>query len=292
MDLKREQFVACLIARQAGEEIRRLYRRPINVEEKADSSPVTAADLKSTEIILNGLQEYYPRDGIVSEEAKDIQGERTWYVDPLDGTKGFLYQTGQFAVHIGLCVGNAPVLGVVYNIMGDQIYMGNETRGVVKEEFHAIDIAQSASMWDLAHMEGGGYTIVRRSRQIHVVPSERDAPALVMRDRVPSSGVLDLVSRLGSKKLIFSGGEGIRMLKVAENVADAYIQPKAANTWDVCAPHAILSAAGVIVEYVDGTPIVYEGQREMTKRIYAANSENLAAKIKEAERETCLKSTL
>jgi len=126
--------------------------------------------------------------------------------------------------------------------------------------------------------------------QCKVTQSERWT--LVTRDRLPSQGLLDLIKRLGSMKLLFSGGEGIRMLKVAENIADAYIQPKAANTWDVCAPHAILSAAGVIVEYVDGTPIVYEGQREMTKRIYAANSENLAAKIKEAERETCLKSTL
>ena len=49
---------------------------------------VTEADLKSEEILINAITKHYPNDGIISEESETINPDsnRTWIIDPLDGT--------------------------------------------------------------------------------------------------------------------------------------------------------------------------------------------------------------
>lgn len=60
-------------------------------ETKADGTPVTEADRECEQVIVDGLQRRFPHDGIEGEEGALVQaGERTWYVDPIDGTAAFL----------------------------------------------------------------------------------------------------------------------------------------------------------------------------------------------------------
>src|SRR5262245_37452626 len=105
------------LARLAGEAALRFYGTA-TAEYKDGGSPVTAADHAANECIVKGLRAYFPGDAILSEESKDsldrLKAERLWIVDPLDGTKEFLAQNGEFAVMIGLAVRGEPVLGVVY----------------------------------------------------------------------------------------------------------------------------------------------------------------------------------
>jgi len=54
---------------------------------------------------------------------KGKTAERTWIVDPIDGTKGFL-RNGHYCVAVALLIGGQPVLGV---LASPHLYLGAET---------------------------------------------------------------------------------------------------------------------------------------------------------------------
>lgn len=99
----------------AGEEILKIYDDPASdfeVEQKADHSPLTIADRKSNDIIMEYLKNTsYP---VISEETKIIAYEErknwpvVWIVDPLDGTKEFIKRNGEFTVNIALTYEGRP----------------------------------------------------------------------------------------------------------------------------------------------------------------------------------------
>src|SRR5690625_5540553 len=83
----------CALAGAAAEAIMRVYARDdFDVREKDDRSPLTAADLASHKVIVEGLRALTPDIPVLSEESADIdwdtrrQWSRYWLVDPLDGT--------------------------------------------------------------------------------------------------------------------------------------------------------------------------------------------------------------
>ena len=55
--------------------------------------------------------------------------EPTWCVDPLDGTANFVHGWPFVCVSIGLVADGAPVLGVVFNPVMDELFVGVRGRG-------------------------------------------------------------------------------------------------------------------------------------------------------------------
>src|SRR5690606_34084866 len=96
------------IARRAGNAILEIYAQEFDVSQKADSSPLTVADMRSHEIIVTALRALTPDIPILSEEASEVPftqraaWPRYWLVDPLDGTKEFVSRNGEFTVNIAL----------------------------------------------------------------------------------------------------------------------------------------------------------------------------------------------
>ena len=124
--------IAVELARIASSEIREIYYGSMEITDKEDGTPVTNADLRANEIIVDGLQKTFPQDGIVSEELATVNGGRVWYIDPIDGTRGFTYHNDQFAIHIGLVEGGQPVLGVVYKPTTDEYYSAIKGEGAFR----------------------------------------------------------------------------------------------------------------------------------------------------------------
>ena len=127
-DLSREREIARAAALEAGRLVMALYRTDVRVEMKGKNDPVTAADNASNDAIVAALSRAFPGDAILAEEsgaggAAALDGRR-WCVDPLDGTKEFLAQNGEFAVMIGLAIAGRPVLGVVYQPAQDLLPLG------------------------------------------------------------------------------------------------------------------------------------------------------------------------
>src|SRR3989344_1258457 len=252
-----ELSVAKRIALQTWDKIAHYYDTIITPKIKLDGTHVTEADTFANRFIVENLQESFPNDSIVSEEEKSVlKGKRTWYVDPIDGTNGFYRRNGQFAIHMGLCEGEHPVMGVVYWPVTGDLYWG-----IVGQEAYRENSRGSIELR------------VRRNGQKELTAS--------VSDREIPSDVNNLLIRLGVTAKNNSGSEGLRLMKIAENLADLRITEKEGiiSTWDVCAPHAILKAAGGDIRYLDGSPLKYHGQRALGRRYAAVNNVRLLNKI-------------
>ena len=112
-------WAALAVARQAAEEagalIRSRWNTPVQIHQKGAVDLVTEVDLAAEAIILRLLREAFPGDQLIAEESAERRpGERTWYIDPLDGTTNFSHGFPHFAVSIALVDGEGPAVGVVH----------------------------------------------------------------------------------------------------------------------------------------------------------------------------------
>lgn len=105
----------------AGEAIIDIYNnRNFETELKSDNSPVTKADKTSSKIINRGLGGLFPQIPIIDEEnlIVDYEERKNWsnyfLLDPLDGTKEFIKQNGEFCINLALIAGDKPVEGWIY----------------------------------------------------------------------------------------------------------------------------------------------------------------------------------
>lgn len=81
-----QELVAC-----AFDVIRPLFLAGIDVQDKADASPVTAADRGAEAALRERILARYPEHGILGEEFGVREGGRyRWILDPVDGTKAFV----------------------------------------------------------------------------------------------------------------------------------------------------------------------------------------------------------
>ena len=73
-------------------------------------------DRQAHELLMERLGAARPDDAILSEEGADdlvrLGAERTWIIDPLDGTREFSeIPRTDWAVHVALVVDNRPIVG-------------------------------------------------------------------------------------------------------------------------------------------------------------------------------------
>ena len=92
--------------------------KQLKIETKTDGSPVTCADIESNEILIKGLRELFPGDGIFSEELYNDPAlstqTRVWIIDPLDGTKSFVEGHDDFSILLSLCVNQSIEFSMMY----------------------------------------------------------------------------------------------------------------------------------------------------------------------------------
>src|SRR5215475_8311207 len=94
--------------------VREHFRTPINVERKTDDTPVTIADRDIESHMRRMIRAAFPAHAIRGEEfAAEGDGEFTWVLDPIDGTKSFVSGFPLFGSLIALLQGGRPVLGVL-----------------------------------------------------------------------------------------------------------------------------------------------------------------------------------
>ncbi len=233
----------CGLAERAGQAILDVYHRDdVEVEQKADHSPLTAADLASHRIIVDGLRALTPTIPVLSEESADIswdtrrQWSRYWLVDPLDGTREFLKRNGEFTVNIALVDGHSSVMGVVLApVTGDLYY---------------------ASAADGAHARRDGKTTVLETRQ---PPS----PLVVAGSRSHGSErQATLLSGIGEYTK-WAMGSSLKFCLIARGDADLYLRAGPTSEWDTAAAHCVLEQAGGAVTRLDGTPLSYNTKESL-----------------------------
>ncbi len=114
LDLERAARTAEAAAELARAETLSRFRR-VDVETKADGSPVTEADRAAERVIRARLLEDFPDFGIVGEEFGEAGagGRPRWVVDPIDGTIAFSRGIPLFTTLIALVDEGESVLGVI-----------------------------------------------------------------------------------------------------------------------------------------------------------------------------------
>lgn len=115
MKLDAEIALAHRLADAAREAILPHFRSGMTSERKSDSTPVTLADRAAEAAMRAIIKAEFPDDAIHGEEygAETGSSGRTWVLDPIDGTAGFLAGRPLFGTLIALVVEGWPVLGVV-----------------------------------------------------------------------------------------------------------------------------------------------------------------------------------
>ena len=124
--------VAIELARAAGEIVRGHFRRLEHIERKGPGDVVTEVDFLAEQLILDGLRAAFPADRIVAEESGNHPSgaaaggaprtDRTWFVDPLDGTVNYAHGIPFCSVSIGLVVDGRPVVGAVLDPIGGELF--------------------------------------------------------------------------------------------------------------------------------------------------------------------------
>ncbi len=103
------------LADEARRFLRRRFRGPLEIEIKADGSPVTDADRELETRLRRRIRAAFPGHGILGEEGgpENPEAEFVWVLDPIDGTKAFASGDPLFGTLIGLALEGRPLLGVI-----------------------------------------------------------------------------------------------------------------------------------------------------------------------------------
>ncbi len=111
----------------SGNIIKNYWRKEINIETKKDESPVTIADKKAEETMREMIMKEFPDHGILGEEfgEHNSDAEYKWILDPIDGTKSFIYGTVTFGTLIALTKNNKPIIGVINQPILNEFLIGD-----------------------------------------------------------------------------------------------------------------------------------------------------------------------
>ncbi len=250
------------LAEMAGKAVLSVYSQasPLDIERKADQSPLTEADRRSHSVIARGLVALTPDIPIVSEEDDGSGGSAGcfWLVDPLDGTKEFIKRTGEFTINIALVEDGVPLLGVVHAPVLGATWIGTPA--------------------------GASCRVGREVKTLHV---SEPAPALrivASRDHA-GHAVQAMLKRLPRASTI-SMGSSLKFCLIAEGRADIYYRDGPTMPWDTAAAHAVLRAAGGDVYSLDGKPLRYNSPRALNPHFVAVGDRALPWSSLVAQSET------
>ena len=233
-------------------------------------NPVTIADLKVNEIIIQRINEKYKNInwGILSEESVkfasdsfNINSEWLWVLDPLDGTKDFIQGTTNYAMHLGLNFKKKPLLGVVLIPEKEELW-----------------IADGEKVWFEKKNK------VRKKPNIYDKKSLEDM-VLVTSKNHKNKTLLNLIDKVGFKKVINMGSIGCKIASLLKGEADIYISLSLPNRsspkdWDFAAPEAILKNAGGAITNIDNEELCYgEPNFEKGGIIVASNNKQIHGSI-------------
>jgi inositol-phosphate phosphatase / L-galactose 1-phosphate phosphatase / histidinol-phosphatase len=109
----------------------RYFRSGVTVEDKADESPVTAADRETERTIRAEIERRFPDHAILGEEfgKSDADSQFTWIIDPIDGTRSFICGVPLFGMLLGVLQGGRPVAGVIRMPALGEVFAGSRGSG-------------------------------------------------------------------------------------------------------------------------------------------------------------------
>lgn len=224
----------------------------LDVHSKPDESPVTLADKKASEYIIRRLA----RTGlpVLSEEGRQVKWRERkewstfWLVDPLDGTRDFINQSGDFTVNIALVENRKAILGFIFAPISRYIYFSLGRHRAFRA---MVPHRPTKKFFDQILAHADRLPLPLQKHRFRVVASkshfteETQRYIEKLRNKFPS---LELVHR----------GSSLKFCIMAEGEADLYPRIGKTMEWDTAAGQAIAEAAGcVVVRFGDRKTMIY-----------------------------------
>lgn len=218
---------AVTAAREAGALLR---GRPARVDHKGVIDLVTELDLASEARIRDVLGRLTPGVPVMGEETGGATTGLRWVVDPLDGTTNFVHDYPAYTVSIGLCDGDDPIAGVIYDPIRDRLFAAERGHGATLDGTR-LRVSETRALIDALGVTGFPYG-VRADVRFYL--------AFVEAALLATQGV----RRSGSAAYDFT--------TVACGQADFFWE-FGLKPWDTAAGAAIVREAGGVVTALDGS---------------------------------------
>jgi histidinol-phosphatase len=222
--------LAIAIAQEAGDVTLRHFRRhDLQVERKADKTPVTIADRAAEELLRKRIAERFPDDAIIGEEFGATHGSSgyQWALDPIDGTKSFVHGVPLYTTLVAVLRDQQPLLGVIH--------------------------APAAAETVYASAGGGCWYVSEKGAQprparASTVPRLAEGLLLTTEIRSFAEGrtrnAMDVFQQLErAARLTRTWGDGYGYLMVATGRAEVMVDPEL-DLWDLAALQPVIEEAG------------------------------------------------
>lgn len=257
-----ELNIARKAALAAADSINKISQREalLSVEKKRDNDFVSKADKISEAIIIQTIQRAYPDDQIIAEESgsTDNNTERTWIIDPIDGTSNFLHGIPHYSISIALMEQKKITNALIYDPTRDELFTATRGRGAFLNE-HRIRINNEKSL--------SGALL---------------ATSFPFRDRNQLSRYLVQFKNIfkNAEDIRRTGSAALDLAYVAAGRFDGYWE-SGLNIWDIAAGVLLIEeSGGQCLDFSAGKNYLKKGE------IIAGNlkiSAAIAAKIKQTE---------
>ena len=241
-----------------------------------NTDPVTVADLKVNEIIINGINEKYEKinwDILSEENVKafpsncDLNSDWLWILDPLDGTKDFIQGTCNYAMHLALNYKKRPLIGIVLIPENNELWfaVGSEVWGEKKDG--------SRIEPNLSHN--------KELQKMNLVTSKNHGNETLKK----------LIQEINFNEVKVMGSIGCKIASIVRGENDIYIclslpGKSSPKDWDFAAPEAILKASGGAITNLENVELSYGNLNFEQRGIIVAsnnsnNHERICSEIKE-----------
>lgn len=249
-----EQLFA--LSHQASDAILTVYEDETlwQASDKADNTPVTAADIRSSDILVAGLPAVVDCP-VVSEEALPTYAQRAqwplyWLVDPMDGTREFLHKTGEFVINIALMHNHQPIFGFIFQPTTRDAWWGGPSFGAFTGSAETPTALPASQL----------------SKSVIALGSRRSKWKGEWRDRLDEAGY-----RFETRSV----GSALKFMRLADGSADLYPRLGPTCEWDTAAPQAILEVTGGAIRQWDGSPLVYGKENVLNPHFIAVRDADL-----------------
>jgi myo-inositol-1(or 4)-monophosphatase len=231
--------------REAGAIARKYFGGRYKSWSKSRGNPVTEADIEIDTFLKDAFLAARPGYGWLSEETADnparLTRERTFVVDPIDGTHGFLKGRPHFTIVAAVVADGRPVAAAIYNPISEEMFSGAAGQG--------------------AHVNGKRLRVTAKVQLEHI-------RLFVGRDVIEDPG---WPTPWPPMTVEARASIAYRMALVAKGEFDAMISLSDKSDWDVAAGDLIVHEAGGRVTAIDGQGLRYNQPRPVQKGVVCAN---------------------
>ena len=233
-----ELKIAKEAALEAGGLILNYYKADYEIKDKGYHNPVTTADHAADTRLKEILTEARPVYGWLSEETVDspdrLNKERTWVVDPLDGTKEFIEGVPHFVVSVGLVENGNPIIGVLFNPVTKELFTASTGEGAFLDD-----------------------------KPIRCLTKDKVSDMVILNSRSETRRGLWIPFDGAFGELRSIGSVAYKLGLTAAGKADIFASLRPKNEWDICAGNCIINEAGGKLIDLRGNRIIFNQEKTL-----------------------------